>query len=201
MAHKAAACGKTAKGARFGGGFSPSAFTPKFAGLKSVQEFLPAVAKPAFEKYGFSSSEILTNWAAYAGADIASYTAPERLKWPRADMTEKSGSQSSNGAKSGATLVLRVGGARALELQHKLPQLLERVNSAFGYRAVTTIRILQAPLPEKPISRVVSQPPPPRHQHKVAHVSDPRLREALAVISAGVEARNRLQPGHVRTGF
>lgn len=191
MRAKPASCGKTANSVRHAApAFSPSGFTPRFAGLKSVQEFLPAVAKPAFERYGFSSAEILTNWAAYAGADIASYTAPERLKWPR----------TGEHANTGATLVLRVGGARALELQHKIPQLLERVNAAFGYRAVTTIRILQAPLPDKPKPSVLRSQPEAKHREKLAHVADTRLRDALALMSAGVEARNAPRT-MARTGF
>lgn len=191
MRAKAAPCGKTATITRRASpAFSPNGFTPRFAGLKSVQEFLPAVAKPAFERYGFSSAEILTNWAAYAGADIASYTAPERLKWPRAG----------DGEKTGATLVLRVSGARALELQHKMPQLLERVNAAFGYRAVTTIRILQAPLPDKPKPKVQRSQPEAKHHEKLAHVADARLRDALALMLAGVEARNAPRT-MARTGF
>ncbi len=191
MAHKAARCGKTANSGRAGPAFSPSGFTPRFAGLKSIQDFLPAVAKPVFERFGFSSAEILTNWVAYAGPEIASYTAPERLKWPR---TTEVG-------KSGATLILRVGGARAIELQHKLPQLIERVNAAFGYRAVTAIRILQAPLPGKPEPRARLGPPTTQHRQRLAHVVDERLREALALMSAGVEARNSPQSAVTRTGF
>jgi hypothetical protein len=42
--------------------------------------------------------------------------------------------------------VLRVEGPRAIEVQHRSSQILERVNTYFGYRAVVEMRILQAPV-------------------------------------------------------
>lgn len=174
MRKPASRCGKLAQG-----GFSPAAFTPRFPGAKSLNDFLPAIARPAFERFGFSSAEILTNWPAYAGADIAAYTMPERLKWPR------------GGEAGGATLYLRVGGARALELQYKLPQLQERVNAAFGYRAVAAIRLVQAPLREKkPGAKRVTADECGAQERRLNAVADPKLRHALAVIAAGVAMRN-----------
>ena len=34
---------------------------------KSVGELVPALTRPAFEKYGFPAAAILTNWEAIAG--------------------------------------------------------------------------------------------------------------------------------------
>ena len=59
------------------------------------------------------------------------------------------------GRRSGGTLLLQVGGAAALELQHAAPQLLERINTYFGHQAVRQLRLLQMPLPPA----TVPQPP------------------------------------------
>ena len=48
--------------------------------------------------------------------------------------------------RPGATLVLRVDGPRAIEVQYQSTQIIERINAHFGYRAVSEIRFLQAPL-------------------------------------------------------
>src|SRR4051794_32324247 len=53
-------------------------------GVKTVGSFLPGLTRKAFEKYGFSAASLITDWATIAGRELASYTAPERLKWPRA---------------------------------------------------------------------------------------------------------------------
>ncbi len=147
--------------------------------MKSVGELVPGVAKPAFERYGFALVEILQHWSAYAGKELAAYTAPEKLKWPRAAQ--------SDATSEGATLILRVDGPRAVEVQHRIPQLIERLNAAFGYRAVTAIRLLQAPLAVKPRTR--AKPPLKVDEAAFSHVADDRLRSALSRMSAGVQTR------------
>jgi hypothetical protein len=150
-----------------------------------VRDFLPGIARPAFERYGFATVEILSNWRLYAGADFAGCTAPEKLTWPRAGAGGETGS-------GGGTLLLRVSGARAIEVQHKLPLLMERINAAFGYRALAAIRLLQAPLPEK--ARTARRGTQAGGLNTcdadaLAQVPDPRLRSALRRISAGIAAR------------
>ena len=67
----------------------------------------------------------------------------------------------------GATLVLRVDGPRAIEVQHRSGKILDRVNTYFGYRAVAEMRILQAP-----VVRAGRPPPAPP-------ALDPGLRPGL----------------------
>lgn len=107
---------------------------------------MPRLTRKAFEKYGFASAALLTDWASIVGADIASYTAPERLRWPRG-VDAYGDVENGNEGRPGATLVLRVDGPRAIELQHKAQQIIDRINASFGYRAVADLRFVQAPLP------------------------------------------------------
>ena len=44
---------------------------------------MPKLTHKAFEKYGFAAASLITDWATIVGKDVAAYTAPERLKWPR----------------------------------------------------------------------------------------------------------------------
>lgn len=170
-------------------------FTPAKPGWKansirarSVGEFVPALMRPAFEKYGFPAAAILTEWTAIAGAELAAYTAPERLKWPR-----RTGTGADEGGEKGATLVLRVAGARALEVEHMRQPLIERINAAFGYRAVAEIRVLQAPLARP---RTGERPPlPPASPENTALLSglpEDRLKQAFTRMASGLEARRAL---------
>jgi hypothetical protein len=155
---------------------------PNRVKARSVGEFLPSLMRPAFEKYGFSSAAILTDWAALAGPELAAFTAPERLKWPRKQPGEDN--------PSGATLILRVAGARALEVEHRRPQIIERLNASFGYRAVADIRVVQAPL-EKRKTRTV-QPLPVLDASELPALSDiheQRLRAAVARLAGGIAAK------------
>jgi hypothetical protein len=156
---------------------------------RTVGEFLPALMRPAFEKYGFSSAAILTDWAALAGPELAAYTAPERLKWPR----KKPGEGKDGEPSGGATLILRVVGARALEVEHRRPQIIERLNASFGYRAVAEIRLVQAPLEKRDARPVPSQPSPSANPPAgLSEIREEKLREAIARLASGIETRRAM---------
>jgi hypothetical protein len=153
---------------------------------KLVGEFVSGLMRPAFEKFGFSASTLLTDWEAIAGREIAAYTAPERLKWPRAAGDAESGEPS-----RGATLVLRVAGARALEVEQMRPRLIERINAAFGYRAVSEIRIIQAPLPRRTAPKPPAPAPRAADEPALSTLPDGPLKDALARMASGMKMRRQ----------
>lgn len=110
----------------------------------SVGSFVPKLAQKAFEKYGFSAVALLTDWPVIVGQDLAQYTKPDKLKWPR-QVAISSDVEAGCEGRPGATLILRVLPARALDVQYGIPQIIDRINSYFGYRAVADVRILQVP--------------------------------------------------------
>jgi hypothetical protein len=177
----------------------PAARTPHISSARAVGSFLPRLTRKAFEKYGFSSAALLTDWAAIVGGEIGSYTRPERLKWPRS-VESYSKVENSAVGRPGGTLVLRVDGPRAIELQYKSRQILERINAYFGYRAVAEIRFLQAPIegqhhPTPPyIASEIAVPAAPS-PNSIA-VADDALRSALARLQANVLAE-RYRPATV----
>ncbi len=75
-------------------------------------------------------------------------TAPEKIVWPRHALTED---------PPAGTLIIRADGPRAIFVQHELPQIVERVNAFFGYRAVAQARVVQGPVG----ARTPQAPPPP----------------------------------------
>src|SRR5262245_17644440 len=83
-------------------------------GVKAVGSVLPGLTRQAFAKFGFSTATLITDWPAIAGSELAAYTAPERLKWPRGLERPEDGAHAAGRSRTGATLVLRVDGARAL---------------------------------------------------------------------------------------
>ena len=119
-----------------------------FISARAVGTYVPKLTHKAFEKYGFAAAALITDWAMIVGKDVAAYTAPERLKWPRGVGIRDDVEEGTEG-RPGATLIVRVEPARALDVQYKGQQLIERINGHFGYRAVAELRILQAPLPER----------------------------------------------------
>ncbi|HMJ45023.1 MAG TPA: DUF721 domain-containing protein, partial [Pseudolabrys sp.] len=91
-----------------------------------------------------------------------------------------------------ATLVLRVEGPAALEIQHLSSVILERVNRFFGWQAIGRIQLRQAPLRrrEKP-----APPPPPdpaiaaRIAEGMPEVVDEDLRQALGRLGAAIKRK------------
>lgn len=111
---------------------------------------MPGLTRKSFEKYGFSTAALLTDWPRIVGAELAGATVPERLKWPRA--TETLEDEATRTGREGATLVLRVDPALALEVEYRGRQIVERINAFFGYGAVAELRLLQAPIEPRPRS-------------------------------------------------
>lgn len=150
---------------------------------RSLAELTSRVLADAFKKQGFASTELVTRWPAIVGAEIAAHAEPIRLQWPRAPADEP---------LQPATLVLRVEGPAAIEIQHLSNLILERVNRFFGWQAVGRIALRQAPL-----SRRAPRPqhacPDPKAAADVAAtlgaVADAPLRDALARLGAAVKRR------------
>jgi len=107
--------------------------------METLGKHFRELTKAAFTRHGFAYAELLMQWRAIAGEDVASLCEPERIKWPRYS-TEK----------RGGTLILKAAPGRALDLQHETPRIAERINSFYGHAAIATIKIVQAPLTAKP---------------------------------------------------
>ena len=107
--------------------------------------FVPKLTGKAFEKYGFSAVALLTDWRTIVGAELSHCTQPDRLKWPRNVDAYAETAESERG-RPGATLVLRVDSGRALDVQYRSAEIIDRINAYFGYRAVGELRFMQAPI-------------------------------------------------------
>src|ERR1700693_921698 len=116
---------------------------------RPLSEFLGATLSDSLKAQGFASTEIIARWADIAGPEIAAHSEPMKISWPRAINDD---------AAEPATLVLRVEGPAALEIQHLSAVILERVNRFFGWQAIGRIGFRPAPL--RP--RAARAPPPPR---------------------------------------
>ena len=116
-------------------------------GLYSLSSTLLPFAKQLLGKKGFVEVDILTEWDKIVGTELAQYSFPQRIDFKK-------------GTKNNGTLCLSVpSGAFALELQHRERFILDKINTYFGYNAVSSLKIIQTQQfvlqPEK------TQPPSP----------------------------------------
>jgi hypothetical protein len=161
---------------------------PKY-GARAIGSYVAKALDPAARARGFATTALLSDWPAIVGRDLAQFTMPDRVLWPRRrDETEAETKQGGHRA-GGATLVLRIEGPRAIEVQHRSGQILERVNAYFGYRAVTEMRFLQAPIARAgKRARPKKAPLPDYSLPKEAGIEDEGLARALSRLGACAKA-------------
>lgn len=103
----------------------------KANGLSSISQTILPFAKRILGKKGFVEVDILTNWHKIAGDELADYSFPQKIDFRR-------------GEKTNGILHLCVPtGAFALEIQHREKFILEKINTYFGYCAVSGLKIIQ----------------------------------------------------------
>jgi hypothetical protein len=148
---------------------------------KPLSVLLSDVFSDAYAKQGFAARELVTRWAEIAGPEISAHSEPLKMQWPRPVEGQP---------QEPATLVLRVEGPMALEIQHSSDAILQRVNRFFGWSAVGKLALRQAPLsrrdrPARP------RPPDPNEVAEVektlSSVEDAELRAALARLGAAIK--------------
>jgi len=148
---------------------------------KPLSLLLSDVFSDAYAKQGFAARELVTRWAEIAGADVAAHSEPLRMQWPRPVEGQP---------QEPATLVLKVEGPMALEIQHKSDLILQRVNRFFGWSAVGRLALRQAPLSRRDRPKPPA-PPDPKEVAQVAEsldaVEDEQLRAALARLGAAIK--------------
>jgi hypothetical protein len=148
---------------------------------KPLSVLLSDVFSEAYAKQGFAARELVTRWAEIAGPEIAAHSEPLKIQWPRPVEGQP---------QEPATLVLRVEGPMALEIQHSSDVILQRVNRFFGWSAVGRLALRQAPLSRRD-RRPTPRAPDPKTVAKVAEslsaVEDEELRAALARLGASIK--------------
>jgi hypothetical protein len=158
---------------------------------RPLRDLLGKVVGDAFTRQGFASAELVTRWPEIAGAEIAARSEPIKIQWPRvsASLSSSAGEQASGWERPPGTLVLRVEGPAAIEIQHLAGVICERVNRFLGWRAVERIVFRQAPLRQQ--ARRSGRKPDAAAAARLAaslpEIADDDLRAALARLGAAVK--------------
>ena len=96
-------------------------------GLRSFGNTLPRGVKGILKKNGYNYSEIVSKWNMLVGKDISSYSYPKSIKMSQGDM---------NG-----TLVLAVKRGNEITIEYSKKEIINKINSYFGYRLINEIRL------------------------------------------------------------
>jgi len=145
---------------------------------------------PVCRKRGFASVDIIASWADIVGERYGTRVQPERLIWSR--RPDRSDPEN---PPEPATLVVHTDGSTALMLTHESAQVIERINTFYGWRAIGRIKIQQKPVqvkrpaPQK-VLRPLTRNEEQRLEQNLEGVENDRLRQALKKLGAQVIARN-----------
>ncbi|MGV8988644.1 MAG: DUF721 domain-containing protein [Cypionkella sp.] len=101
----------------------------RMRGFEPAAKLLTQRIRVAGEKRGFAVARLLTHWDEIAGVETAKITRPVKVHYGREGF--------------GATLTLLVSSSHAPMVQMDLPKLVDRVNAAYGYAAITRILLTQ----------------------------------------------------------
>jgi hypothetical protein len=153
---------------------------PSHPFAKPLRDVAVKIIGETYTRQGFASTELVTRWTDIMGAGIAGYCEPLKIQWTRpADGQER----------EPGTLVLRVEGPSAIEIQHMTGVICDRVNQFFGWRAVARIALRQAPLRRgepKPVRRA-DPAAAARVADRLSGIGDDDLKQALARLGAAIK--------------
>jgi len=146
------------------------------SGFRAVGVAVSRLARPVIcRRGGGMLARLKAGWPAIVGTEWAAVTWPARLG-------------------SDGTLKLHTAPVAALEVQHRAPLLVERINLFFGRRMVTRLRLVQVSPTMRLAPATLPLAPPCENrtldQH-IADVADPLLRAALVRLGRAVAASRR----------
>jgi hypothetical protein len=161
---------------------------PNMSRPKPLAELIDGCLDKALAQQGFVGSDVILSWPDIVGERLARFSQPIKMDWPK----RRPGTE---GRADPATLVVRVEGAFAIELQHMAPQVVERVNAFYGWRCVGRLVLKQGPVrravPEKAPDLSLTAPERDRVASATETVADEALRQALGRLGTAVIATER----------
>lgn len=159
----------------------------KRRGEQQISEIANGIMDPVLARRAGITTALIGSWDEIAGEQFADCTRPEKIVWPRREPGDLVGHRPGQ-------LVIACEGARALFLSHAQGELLDRINSFFGYHAIGQMRIVQKPVSQSHKHRPSLRPLPNREAKKLEEMMEGIESEALRAAVARL-GRAVLQPG------
>ena len=152
--------------------FPVEARSRNYEGLSNLNQEVKKLTQNALGKHGFVQVELLSHWTEILGPELAYGIKPVGLVFAAKERT------------NGTLKVQTAGGAFALLFEHQKGQVIEKINTYFGYPAISQIKIEQNamklhtpkpqempwPLDEKEIEKLAQ---------KVSKIDDEELRKKM----------------------
>lgn len=154
---------------------------PRGGAARAVGDLMPEIGRTAFRRFGFVQSSVVTRWPEIVGERHARICQPEAIRF-------------APGEKSEGILQLVVVPAHAPLISHVIPEIVERVNRFFGYRAVARVKLRQGAVQAPPAQSRATAPPslrpiPMELGESLRDIGDPELRTVLESLARSLGAQ------------
>ena len=138
--------------------------------MRSAASLVPRIARPVFLKRSPASAQLLADWDEIVGPELAAVSYAKRF--------------------AAGTLTIACTGVVALELQHRVEPLRQRINSALGRVLVDRIKFVQE-APRTPPPAAVKPAVRDRVSLATAGLPEGPLRDALEALGTAVLSARR----------
>ncbi len=160
----------------------------KTKGLSSLADIITPFARQSINKRGFVEVDIIINWDKIVGKALSQYSLPQKIDFKRDER------------KNGNLHIQVVSGAFALELKHKERFVLEKINTHFGYNAVSQLTISQnmdlsiERVLEEPLQNLKKNLVSPEEENYINEITqdlkNPKLKEVLTKLGYSILSFN-----------
>ena len=96
-------------------------------GLRPFGNILPKSVKSILKKNGYNYSEIMSKWSMLVGKDLSECCFPKSIKMKQGDLK--------------CTLILAVKRGNEILIEDSKNEIMNKINSYFGYQLVNNIRL------------------------------------------------------------
>ena len=134
-------------------------------GLRPFGNTLPRGVKGILKKSGYNYSEIISKWNLLVGKEISNCCYPKSIKMSR-------------GNRSG-TLILLVERGNEINVEYSKKEIINKVNSYFGYELINEIRLQTFNSTNKKEKNILNKPSK-KFKKKINEIKNKDIRDSLS---------------------
>ena len=136
-------------------------------GLRPFSKTVPRGLKGILKKNGYNYSEIISKWDLLVGSDISNYSYPKSIKMTKGN---------DNGI-----LVLAVERGNEINLEYSKKDIINKINSYFGYKLISEIKLNSFNSKKKKIKKInVLEKFSKSFEKKINEVNNKKVRDSLS---------------------
>ena len=159
---------------------------------KKIGETLARINKNYSSKFGKIEFLILSKWTQIVGSFFADHSEPDKISRITEEFNEFEEPLYKN------FLHVRVSPAAAVEFQHYKDTIIEKINSHFGYKAISDLRLQQNFVPEKKINKNInlfnqefSEEEKTNIKSEINNIKDKELEKSIVNLGASINREDK----------